>query len=122
MIAPLGLLGNKDAENKIYIPNIIDEPKIEKYDLYFVDIKKKKVLYNEKIYTNQVNEIELKNEFIEPSVFLCTKDYLGIPIFVSQKDSHLSMEHTHPTHENILSNDRFSKTNELKNKINEIIN
>ena len=43
-------------------------------------------------------------------------------MFVSIKNKHVSLEHTHPPHEYILSKNSFKKIAELKNEINEIIN
>ena len=37
-------------------------------------------------------------------------------------NKHVSLEHTHPPHEYILSNNKFQKVAILKNEINEIIN
>ena len=47
---------------------------------------------------------------------------MGVPIYISIKNKHVSLEHTHPPHEYILSNNKFQKVAILKNEINEIIN
>ena len=44
-----------------------------------------------------------------PEIFLVTDKYLGIPMYISVKNNHLSFEHTHPPHEYILSKNKFSK-------------
>ena len=68
-----------------------------------------------------LNEIIVEKEFIKPEVFLFTDKYIGIPIFCSIKDKHISLEHTHPPHEYLMNNDRFRIVNELKKEFREII-
>ena len=63
-----------------------------------------------------------EKEFIKPEVFLFTDKYIGIPIFCSIKNKHISIEHTHPPHEYILSEDKFRIVSELKKEVSEIIN
>ena len=116
-------LGNKNAEkNFIFIKNIYEKPTIEYFDAYLVNIKTQHIEEKFQIKTNYTNCIELDQKLIKPEIFLVTKDYLGIPIYASLKDQHLSFEHTHPPHESILSENKFTKVAELKKEINEIIN
>ena len=74
------------------------------------------------LITNYSNFIELDKNILSPEIYIFSKNYLGVPIFLTIKNKHLSCEHTHPPHEYILSEDKFFKVSELKNKINEIIN
>ena len=123
ILAPISSLTNKDADiNYIFIKNIYKDPIKEEFKLFFFDIKDEKVINEEKIYTNTTNCIIVEKKFIKPEIFLFTNKYLGVPLFVSEKNNHLSIEHTHPLHEYILSYDRFEKVKNLKMKINEIIN
>ena len=69
-----------------------------------------------------MNCFDVEREFIKPDVFLFTKEYLAVPVFVSSKDFHLSCEHTHPPLTYIMSKDRFTRIAELKKEVNEIIN
>ena len=55
-------------------------------------------------------------------MFLFSKEYLGIPMYVSLKNNFLSFEHTHPPHSYILSDNKFIKVSSLKSEINEIVN
>ena len=71
--------------------------------------------------SNYTNSIEIDKKFIKPETFLISSEYIGVPMFVSIKNDHISFEHTHPPHEYILSKDRFEKINKLKKEINEII-
>ena len=65
--------------------------------------------------------IEIQKSIITPNIFVCSNSYLGIPQYLSEKEGHLSFEHTHPPHEYIQSKDRFKRVNEFKYAINEII-
>ena len=116
-------LANRNADkNYIFIKNIFVEPVIESFDIYLVDIIKKKIEEQFKSKTNYTNYFELKKSLIKPEIFLVSKNYIGIPMYVSVKNNHVSFEHTHPPHEYILSNNKFKKISDLKKEINEIVN
>jgi hypothetical protein len=83
---------------------------------------KKKVLKNQVILTNFTNEITVDSDLIEPNIYIYTNKYLGIPIYLTIKNKHISFEHTHPPHHYILSEDKFKKIAELKKEVHEIIN
>ena len=87
-----------------------------------MNLKTKRVLKREVAVTNFLNEIIVEKEFIKPEVFLFTDKYIGIPIYCSIKNKHISLEHTHPPHSYIFSEDRFRVVNELKKEFSEIIN
>lgn len=115
-------LANAYADNNyILIKNIYEKPISEKFEAYFVNYKLKKIEEEFEIKTNYTNCIKISNKLIKPEIFFITKKYLGIPMYVSEKNSFLSFEHTHPPHEYILSKNKFLKVSELKEKINEII-
>ena len=107
--------------NIIFLKNIYKLPIQDEFGAFFVNIKTKRVLKKIVVVTNFLNEIIVKKEFIKPEVFLFTDKYIGIPIFCSIKDKHISLEHTHPPHEYIMTNDRFRIVNELKKEFREII-
>ena len=50
------------------------------------------------------------------------KNYLGIPVFCSEYDGNISVEHTHPPHEYILSEDKFKIISEIKKQVTNMIN
>jgi hypothetical protein len=123
ILSAVSSIANKDAEkNYIFIRNIFQDPIIENFKAYLVNIKLKKIEDEFDIKTNFTNSFELKKSLIKPEIFLITKDYLGIPMYVSVDNKHVSFEHTHPPHEYILSKNKFEKISELKKEINEIIN
>lgn len=123
ILSAVSSIANKDAEkNYIFIRNIYLDPVHENFKAYLVNINLKKVEEEFDIKTNFTNSFELKTSLIKPEIFLVTKSYLGIPMYVSVKNKHLSFEHTHPPHEYILSQNKFEKISELKKEINEIIN
>jgi hypothetical protein len=123
LLSSVSSIANKNAnKNFLLIRNIFKQPIEENFNIYFVDIKLKKIIEQTEIITNHTNQIELNKLLINPEIFVVTKKYLGIPIYISEKNRHLSIEHTHPPHEYILGRNKYEKVKELKNKINEIIN
>ena len=81
----------------------------------------KKVISECDLITNNTNFIKITNSIIKPEIFFITKGFLGIPIYLSLKDGHLSLEHSHPPHEYILGKNKFKKVSELKKELNEIV-
>jgi hypothetical protein len=123
ILSALSSLFNKNADqNIIFFKNIYELPIQEEFCVFFVNIKTMKVLKKEVVSTNFLNEIIVEKEFIKPEVFLFTDKYIGIPIFCSIQDKHISFEHTHPPHEYIMSEDKFKLVSELKKEFSEIIN
>jgi hypothetical protein len=123
ILSALSSLCNKNADqNIIFFKNIYELPIQEEFCVFFVNIKTMKVLKKEVVSTNFLNEIIVEKEFIKPEVFLFTDKYIGIPIFCSIKNKHISLEHTHPPHSYILNEDKFKIISELKKEFSEIIN
>jgi hypothetical protein len=122
ILSSISSLANQDAEkNYIFLRNIYEKPIEDKFKAYLVNYKTKIIEEIFELITNNTNIIEIKKKLIKPEIFLITKDYLGIPMFVSVNDNFLSFEHTHPPHEYILSKDKFDKVSNLKKELNEII-
>ncbi|MDC3050699.1 hypothetical protein OA331_00030 [Bacteroidota bacterium] len=115
------LLDPNASKNFILLRNIYILPKKTLFNSYLIDYKSKKILCKYKLQTNKTNFIPIDKKHILPNVFLFTDGYLGIPIYVSQNNQHLSMEHTHPPHSYILSNNVFKKVSEFKKEFHEII-
>ena len=123
ILSSVSSIANPEADkNFILIKNIYEIPIEKIFRAYLVNYKTKKVEEQFEIKTNYTNCIELNNKLIKPEIFLVTDNYLGIPIYASIKNNFLSLEHTHPPHEYILSQNKFEKVRNLKKKINEIIN
>ena len=117
------LLTNKNADkNFVIIRNIFFKPIVENFDVFILDIEKKKILKKMIIKTNTTNVIELTREFIKKNCYLFSKKFIGIPVYVSVKNNHISMEHTLPPTSYIMTGDRYKKVSEIKKKINEITN
>lgn len=115
-------IANKDADkNYIFIRNIFEDPIDEKFEAYLVNVKNKRVEEKIEIKTNFTNSFEINPSLIKPEIFLVTKDYLGVPMYISVNNKHMSFEHTHPPHEYILSQNRYKIIKDIKNEINEII-
>jgi len=114
-------LANVDADsNYIFIKNIYEKPIQKIFTAFLVNIKTKKIEEQFNIKTNFTNSLKLNKKLIKPEIFLFTKDFLGIPIYTSIKNKHISFEHTHPPHEYILSNNKFNIIRNLKEEVNEI--
>ena len=123
ILSPLSSLLNSNSEqNLLFFKNIYFEPIFEKSKLYIVDMLNRKIIDEFEVSTNETNEIEIKKEFIKDSNYFFTEKTLGIPLFVSIKDDHLSFEHTHPPHLYLLNHNRFNKVSELKQEVRNIIN
>ena len=122
ILSALSSLCNRNAdENIIFLKNIYELPIQDEFNVFFVNFKTKKVLKKMIGVTNFLNEIIVEKEFIHPEVFLFTDKYIGIPIFCSIKNKHISLEHSSPPHDEIMSNDKFRIINELKKEFHEII-
>ena len=122
ILSPLNTLLNKTADkNYLFFKNIYKKPIKENFKIYFVDINLKEVVDIKNAYTNQTNVYEIELKYINSNIFIYSDNFLGIPIFVSIKDYHISMEHTHPPHLYIWGDDKFKRISILKNKVYEII-
>lgn len=123
ILSSVSSIANKNAEkNYIFIRNIFFEPIHETFNAYLVNINLGKIEDQFNIKTNNTNCFEINNALIRPEIFLVTRKFLGIPMYISTNKNHVSFEHTHPPHEYILSQNKFKKISELKKEINEIIN
>jgi len=123
IICEISSLANQDADyNKFFLPNIYKKSIKDKFKCFIVDIVSKEILLEKEFYTNSVNEIDIEKKFIYPNVFIFTKKYIGIPLFVSSKNNHLSFEHTHPPHEFVMfSDDKIVRVSELKKEVDDIV-
>lgn len=123
ILSSINSLANKDAEkNFIIFRNVFEKPIEKDFKAYFVNYKNKIIEKEVILKTNNTNIIEIESQLINPNIFFVTKQYLGIPMYLSLKDNHLSFEHTHPPHGYIYSKNKFEIINNIKNEINEIIN
>tara|TARA_Y100000590_G_C15554220_1_gene952138 strand:+ start:306 stop:1079 length:774 start_codon:yes stop_codon:yes gene_type:complete len=122
VLSPISSLLDINADkNIIFFRNIYYKPIQESSNLYIVDIYDKKLLDKFKIKNNQSTEIEIDKNLIKNTTYIFTEKIIGIPLFVSIKNNHISLEHTHPPHLYILSQDRFKTVSSLKNEIRKII-
>ena len=108
-------------ENFLIFKNIFHLPIKKKFKGYFVNYDSKKIMYECELVTNKTNFIKIPTSIIKPEVFFVTKDFLGVPIYLTIKNGHLSLEHSHPPHEYILGQNKFKKVYELKKELNEIV-
>lgn len=122
ILSPLNVLTNKyDSQNFLVFKNIYHKAINDTFLGYFIDFKKKKIINEFSLKTNYTNFIKINNNILDDEIYFLTKDYIGIPIYLTCQNNHLSFEHTHPPHEYILSDDKFKKVSDLKKEFNEII-
>ena len=123
LISPISLLLNKKAnKNSILVRNIYKLPVIMEKDLFIIDIKKRIIIKHFRIFTNKTNYISLDKNNIDVNYYIVAKNFLGIPIFCSEdKNNNLSVEHTHPPHENIQGKNKFKLIGKMKDEILDII-
>lgn len=123
IVSPVQTLLNFQAEiNKIFFVNLYYKPIKEKFKYYLICYNSKKILHSDFIFTNSINEIDIDKKFIKKDIFFVTNDYVGIPIYFSDKNGHLSLEHTHPPHEYVFGKNKFKVITEFKKVFHEIIN
>ena len=123
ILTPTSAIFNKHIDkNYLIFRNIYKKPIQEKFFTYFVDIKNKKVVEKFEMLTNYSNFLTINKLLIKPEIYIMTDDFLGIPMFLSESNNHLSFEHTHPPHTYFMSNNKFKKVSELKKEVHEIIN
>ncbi len=123
ILSPVSSLLDPNADkNILFFRNIYCKPITDSSKLYIVDIHHKKVLETFQIKKNHSTEIQIDKDLINSTSYIFTENIIGIPLFISIKNDHLSFEHTHPPHLYILTPDRFKVVTKLKNEIRQIIN
>ncbi len=123
ILTPINTLLNKGADENILIfRNIFFKPIKKKFVANFIDIKRKKIIKEISFFTNTTNFFEIDDKLLDPNIYLSTQEFIGIPIYLSIKNKHLSMEHTHPPHEYFFGKNKFKNVKMLKDRINEIFN
>ena len=76
----------------------------------------KKILHQGKIWSNYSNKINVNEEFIKDSVYFYSENLIGIPVYISINNGHISMEHTHPPASFVIHGDRFKVQGEIKRR------
>lgn len=123
ILTPISTLLNKKADrNYLIFKNIYFKPVKKKFFANFIDIENKKIIKEITLCTNTTNFYEINDEYLKPNIYLSTQEYLGIPIYLSIKNKHVSLEHTHPPHEYFFGKNKFKNVKILKDKVNEIFN
>lgn len=121
ILSPIDTLLSKDNEkNFIIFKNIYYKPLKLNFDAYLIDYQKKRILKKYIFKTNYTNFVNIEKKFINPNIFFFTCDYIGIPIFLSENNFSLSLEHTHPFHLYFLGKNGFEKSKELKDEFKKI--
>ena len=123
ILSPINSLLNKNADqNFIFFKNIFFLPRKNNSKLYFINIFNKTVVKQIEIKENSLNEILVEKKYISDDIYIFSENCLGIPLYISIKDDHISFEHTHPPHHYILSEDRYKTITTIKNEMKNVIN
>ena len=118
ILSPLSVLLNTEADqNFLFFRNIYSEPIKKFFKIFFYNLKTKTIVNTTQVLTNESNLINIDKGYINEDIYIFSDGFLGIPIFISLKNNHLSMEHTHPPHHYILSENKFKIITKLKNEI-----
>ncbi len=115
------LLNKKSDKNYIIFKNIFFKPINEKFFGYLIDYESDKILDKFELKTNLTNIVKINKKYINKNTFFFSYGYLGIPIFLNEIESNISLEHTHPLQLYIKGKEGFAKASELKNHFVEII-
>ena len=123
ILSPLDVLLDKNADqNFLVFKNIYIKPVIKKYFLYLIDKNKREIVERYEVFSNTTNLIQIKNEHIGSNLYLFTIDLLGIPLYLSVKNNHLSLEHTHPPLHYLFGKNALEIVNNFKKEFTSIIN
>lgn len=123
VVSPLGMLlnNNTNSNNFLYFQNIFYKPIKKKFSSYILDLNTNRIIKENIIQTNKGNVIKIEDEWIKKNYYFFSKNFLGIPIYISILGSHISLEHTHPPQLYILGEKKFKIVKNLKEKCNEIV-
>ena len=117
VLTPLSALLSKDAdENYLLFKNINISPKQEIFNIYIIDIENFEIIKKIACKTNSTNVVKVDFELINENYFFYSNEYLGLPIYVSIKNKHLSLEHTQPPQLYFLNQTKIL-LKDLKSKI-----
>ena len=119
----ISTLGNFDAKvNGVFVRNIHHLPKEDNFEGFVYDLITKKVLKSFTLISNKCNFISFEDLQDNGSLVLYCKGYLGVPVYYSESSNgSLSLEHTHPPHENIQGVDRYKLVTKKKKYLDEKI-
>lgn len=121
VISSIRLLNDPRSKNCLYFRNIDKKPTCETFNAALVDLDQGKVLEYYDGRRNDTLVIQLDPYCNAGDVWFVTKDALGIPIYVAEGDKgELSMEHTHPPHENLFGSDKFQQVKSIKDRMYEL--
>lgn len=119
-----GMLTSSKADKVgVFLRNIHIKPIRKSAQLYLFDNNKNVLLETFEIFLNETCYVDLtKFKNYLTTCFIFVKDYIGIPIYVTQyTGGALSFEHTHPPHELIQGKNRFLQVNKFKARAHEKI-
>ena len=121
ILSTVSSLINEENSNFIAFKQIYYLPTKKPFQVFLVDLKKEKILSKTIFYSNSTNIIELSKVKDIKNCCFYSDGFLGIPVFISYGNKGVSMEHSHPPHLYIQSNNKFELVTNLKNKVKKIV-
>ena len=108
----------KAKKNGVFIRNIFHLPIFNEYSAFIYDDHQKEVVDRFTLTSNSTNFISFEDYDHTSSLFLFCEGFIGVPVFFSESSSgNISLEHTHPPHENIQGELRHKIVSRLKNDL-----
>jgi len=122
ILTTVSSLLNQDQDNLLVFKQIYFLPVKKPFSVYLVNLQTEKVVVKRTFYTNSTNILNLNHIKDLKNCCFFSDGFLGLPIFVSygQKKG-LSMEHSHPPHLYILSDNKYKVVSALKEKVKKIV-
>lgn len=121
ILSTISSLINEENFNFIAFKQIYYLPIKKPFQVFLVDLKTEEILSKTVCYSNSTNIIELSKIKDVKNCCFYSDGLLGIPIFISYGNNGISMEHSHPPHLYIQSNNKFELVTNLKNKVKKIV-
>jgi len=122
ILSTVSSLINEESTNFIIFKQIYYLPIIKPFEIFLVDLKTEKILSKATFYTNSTNILNIPKIKNYKNCCFYSDGFLGIPIFISYGNKNgMSMEHSHPPHLYLQSNNKFELIANLKNKVKKIV-
>ena len=122
ILSTVSSLINEENTNLVIFKQIYYLPVIKPFKIFLVDLKTKKILSKDTFYTNSTNVLKIPKIKNYRNCCFYSDGFLGIPIFISYGNKNgISMEHSHPPHLYLQSENKFELITNLKKKVKKIV-
>ena len=122
ILSTISSLINEENTNFLVFRQIYYLPIKKPFNIFLVDLKKEEILSKAIFHTNSSNVLNISKIKNLKNCCFYSDGFLGIPIFISYGNKNgISMEHSHPPHLYLQSNNKFKMVTNLKNKVKKIV-